>query len=736
MKKLTRCAVLVALAAQPMLAAAEDDPVATAEAEQAQVFLDADSINVNDDENTVIALGNVVAKYEGRVLRSDKLIYDRDTDKVRASGNVVILDVDGTQRFADEIETDSNLNDGYAIGFSARMPNGGVTAAASAVRTADGLNALDKVIYTSCELCEGQKRPTWALRARRATLDEQAQMISYRDAVLEVGGLPVIYLPYFAHPDPSSGRRSGLLAPDFGTSSKLGLFYQQPYYWAISPYQDLTIAPQAMANVNPLMEIEYRKKFWSGAVNTQFSFTNEQDFDSDGEKFGEKEWRGHLFAEGRFDITQNWNWGFGLEQVSDDLYTRRYDIQGENETRGLYAGQPLRLLSQVFAQGQSTNWYADASVLSFEGMRDGDDDDTFPFATPYMFAERLVDFGDMGLLAVSGSSAVLNRTSGIDSQRISLASDWETQKVLPGGFLLNPFAEARYDYYDLNDTGTNADTVTRGVAAAGARLSYPLYRPGKSVDILIEPIVMGAYGTPGTNSSDIPVEDSIFYEADESTLFDANSMAGYDLYEGGSKAAIGISSTMRWKNGVSLTALGGRRWRESDDSIFDRTSNLDGNASDWVAGLSADFGNPLQLETRVRFDDEDGSLNRVDARVKTRWGRLNGQVRYYKISGDITSSGGDDEGVDLKAEVRLTDQYYFVYGRQRDIAGQISAAGVKSPGRDLRHSIGMAYEDDCSRFEIVFERSEAVDRTLGPNDSLKFRFSLKTLGDFGSTDVD
>ena len=61
---------------------------------------------------------------------------------------------------------------------------------------------------------------------------------------------------------------------------------------------------------------------------------------------------------------------------------------------------------------------------------------------------------------------------------------------------------------------------------------------------------------------------------------------------------------------------------------------------------------------------------------------------------------------------------------------------MKLPGRDLNHKFGIAYEDDCSRFEVAFERSEAVDRTLGPSDSVKFRFSFKTLGNFGSNDVD
>ncbi len=734
MAKWTRYALLAMIAAQPLLASAQQE-AASANIARPQVTLDADSIFVNEADNTVTAEGNVEAHYEGRILRADRLIYDRNTDKVRATGNIVILDPDGTQRFADEIETDSNLLDGYAIGFSTRMPNGGLATAESAVRTEDGTNALDKVVYTACKLCEGKTRPTWALRARKATLDQEAQMISYRDAVLEIAGVPVVYLPYFAHPDPSSDRRSGLLVPDFGTSSKLGAFYQQPYYWAISPSQDLTLSPQVMTNVNPLMEIEYRKRFWSGRFITNFSFTNEQDFDSNGRKFGEQEWRGHIFAEGRFNLTRNWNWGFGLEQVSDDLYTQRYDILGENRRRGLYNSQPRRLLTQAFVQGQNKNWYADASLLSFEGLRANDDDDTFPTALPLLYGERLFDFGNNGLLSVSASSAILSRVTGVDSQRISLASDWSASRIIPGGLVLNPFAEARYDYYALNDTPTNTDSVARGVATVGTRLSYPLYRPGKTVDILIEPMVMAAYGTPDINDPDIPVEDSVFYEADESTLFDASALGGYDLYEGGSKASIGISTTARWKSGVSITALGGRRWRENADASLNNASNLNTTASDWVAGLSADFGRPLKIETRIRMDESNLSVNRIDARVKTRWGRLDGQVRYYKLSSAITASGNDEEGVDIRGQVRLTDQYYFVYARQRDIAGLVAPGGIRLPGRDLRHAFGIAFEDDCSRFEVTFERSEAQDRTLGSSDSLKFRFSLKTLGDFGSQDL-
>ncbi len=736
MQNWTRYALLAVIAAQPMAAIAQlADPAIESE-KPSQVVLEADNINVDEATNTVIAEGNVEAVYEGRILRADRLVYNRDTDRVRATGNIVILDPDGTQRFAEEIETDNSLTDGYAINFSTRMPNGGVATAESAARQEDGSNSLEKIVYTSCEMCEGDKRPTWALRARRAVLNQETEMISYRDAVLEVGGIPVVYLPYFAHPDPQSERRSGFLAPDFGTSSKLGLFYQQPYYWAISPSQDLTVAPQVMANVNPFLEIEYRKKFWSGQLSTNFSFTDEQDFDSDGEKFGEKKLRGHFFADGEFNITNNWEWGFGIEQASDDLYTRRYDITGADGERGLYQSQPLRFLTQVHTIGQDKNWYADASVLSFNGLRASDDDDRFAKALPISFAERLFDFGNYGLVGVNASTAILSREVGVDSHRASLGTDWSTQRILPGGLLLNPFAEARYDYYEIDrDTGLPSESVDRGVATAGARLSYPLYRPGKSVDILVEPIAMAAVATKDANADNVPVEDSLFYEADETTLFDANPLSGYDLYEGGSKAAIGVSTTARWKNGVEVSALAGRRWREEEDAAFGVASNLDGTASDWVASINADFGNPLQVETRLRLDDSDFSISRIDARVRTRWNRLQGSARYYRLNGNITENGAVSEGVELQSQLKVTDQYYFVYSLRRDIAGTLRG-GIRTPGRDIDQSIGVAYEDDCSRFEISFTRSEAVDRTLGPNDSIQFRFSLKTLGSFGDDELD
>ncbi|WP_375209268.1 LPS-assembly protein LptD [Hyphomonas jannaschiana] len=721
-------AAALALAASPSFGAiAQETSAPDTTANSEQVVLEADYVYELRDENSIVAEGNVEALYDGRILRADRLVYNRTTERVRATGNVVIIDTDGSQQFSDEVEVGSNLSDGYAIGYSARLTDGSTIVANSAIRQSDGINAMDQVIYTACPICEAKgQTPTWSLRARRAVLDQETQMISYRDAVLEVMGIPVFYFPYLAHPDPTSDRRSGLMIPSAGFSSKLGAFYQQPYYWAISDSSDLTIAPLITENVNPMLELDYRKRFYSGAININTSITREKDFDSDGEKFGEEKWRGHLYGSGRFALTEEWQWGFGVETQTDDLYDRRYDIDGQGDKRGIYQSQPRRLLSQLYAVGQGDSYYTDVSLLSIQGLRGSDADGSLPTVTPLLFSEKYWDLGDYGFASVNASTAILRRDVGDDSQRVSVGADWSTYKILPGGFTFEPFAELRGDYYQLDQRRIEDDNASRLVGNAGTRIAYPMIRPGKTVDIMLEPEVMAAWGTSNSNDSIIPNEDALLFEMDETVLFDANTVAGYDLYEGDGKISAGLTARAVWKDGPELSATVGRRWRSRPDPSFEKVTNLDGTTSDWVAAATADFGKALRIDTRVRLDQDGLELNRIDTRLSTQSSRWRATGQYYKISERLNPNQEEDEGFFMTGEFRITERYSFIYGQLRDIANN----------RNARKDFGIAYEDDCSRLELVYSRTELQDRTQGPSENIQIRFSLKTLGQFGSSDFD
>ena len=169
--------------------------------------------------------------------------------------------------------------------------------------------------------------------------------------------------------DPNSERRSGLLVPDLGVSSRIGVFYEQPYYIVVSPSEDVTVAPMLSSQVNPLVKVDWRKRFFSGIIQAEGSFTHEQEFNSDGDKFGDDTWRSHLYANGKFAINKDWTWGFGIERQTDDLYDRRYDIDGEDDLRGLIASQPRQLLTQAYVTGQEPDFYFEARAANFASTK-------------------------------------------------------------------------------------------------------------------------------------------------------------------------------------------------------------------------------------------------------------------------------------------------------------------------------------------------------------------------------
>jgi LPS-assembly protein len=729
-----------AYAQQTPVRAPAPAPAASTEEEE-DFILQAD--NVEEDRNTsvVTASGNVEIRIGDRVLLADRVIYDRNAETMRAQGHVQISDGTGQVQFADEIEADEDFRNGFATRFSARLLNNGLMTASSAIRTDGTKNALEQAVYTNCPICKEHGRdPTWVLRARRATLDQEDQMISYQDAVLEVGGVPVIYVPWFAHPDPNSKRRSGFMTPDLGVSSRLGAFYEQPYYYVISPSEDLTISPVIMSNVNPLIKVDWRKRFFSGFIQAESSFTHSPDFNSDGDKFGDDTWRSHLYADGKFNINQDWKWGFGIERQTDDLYDQRYDIDGEDDLRGLVASQPRQLLTQAYATGQEQDFYFETGAYLFQGLRATDIEEQIPEVVPSLFVEKVFDFGAGGQLATDFSAVGLFRDQqttlpggqiALDTARATATADWRAQYVVGPGLVVEPFGLGRGDVYRIDDvSGDGERDVSRVLGVAGAQVSYPLISRNEGMDVIVEPIAMVAYGTADANKLlnpaavagdpdfgrfEIPNEDSLVFEADETNLFRPNAVTNYDLWEGGARASVGVSATARIGKDIELSTLVGKRWREDADPAFNELSNLSGEESDYVASVRADLGTLFNIGARFRLDD-NYDVKRTDVNAQTNIWRVSAAARYFKVAEN--AAGVEDEGLVWGGQFMIDDRWSAVASQTRNLTEK----------QDIRLTLGIAYRDECSFFQIAYERSGARDRTLGPSESIRFLFVLTGLG--------
>ncbi len=718
---------LPAMAPAPQPAPIEDDGLGAD-----GYYLEADSLIQDDQAGTVIAEGQVQVRNKGRTLRAEKVVYNQTTGVVVATGDVVIVERDGTTAFADEVVLDDQLRAGIAKGFSARLKDNIKIAGDTLVRRDDHTAELNKGVYTPCELCEDDKTkdPTWSIRADKVVQDSENHLIYYENAVIEMFGIPVFYAPIFWHADPAADRMSGLLPPTIVASQRRGLSYEQPYLWVLSPSSDLTISPQVNTKVNPFVNFDYRQRFYSGEIEARFGYTYEKDLDSNGSGIGDTTHRSYVLANGLFDINKNWKWGFAAERASDDLIFDKYDISDVSRQRGLVSSDNRRLTSQLFATRQDNLSWFSVNAISVQGLRPTDNDRTFPTIAPLIEARFELPVPVLGgRFRMQGSAVVLTREQsqtspsqqGADSRRATFQADWRTNFTFNSGLRVSPFLEARGDYYSVEDYAPAGDGASfgRALGVVGVDLTYPMFRRDDDRTIVLEPIAQVAISPDSDLDDRIPNEDSIVLEFDETNLFRANKSPGFDLYEGGARLNVGARATVSYDDGRSLSVLVGRSFRDSDDTVLPARSGLQRRASDWIVAGDAKPFQQLTLYGRARFDSETLDLRRVEIGANATFERASGYVRYLHDNQDIT--GVERQDIDFAADVMVTKTI------------GVTAAGIWDIENDIwrRQELGLFYRDDCLDVAVVWIHEETFNRSLGPSDAVVLRLTLATLGDKG-----
>jgi LPS-assembly protein len=716
MNALMRSAALTALlaAAGPAFAQAQ---------ETGRVYLEADELVEDRTAGVYIARGAVRLQSGDRVLLADELIYRPGQNRVVARGGVQIFEGGQPAQLADEVELSDDLREGVARGFATLLENNGRAAAAAALRRPDGTVELSSAYYTACELCEtGEEEPTWRLRADRVVRDTENKVIFYRNVRLEVLGRPILYSPVFAHADPSAERQSGLLFPVLNASDRLGFSYQQPYLWAIGPSQELEIAPRLMTEVNPLLQLNWRRRFYSGHVDVETSFTFEQEFDKDG-FYGEEEFRGHIFADGLFQLSQNWRWGFGVEAASEDLYLRRYDYEESPErAAGLFQIRQQRLLAnQAFLIGNGERFHGDISVIQFNRLTEGFDDDKLARIAPLVRFDAELPLPDWaGDLDIALNAVNLHRPVGDDYTRVTTQFDWQAVTILPGGVRTEAFALGRADAYAFNRTDTTGAEIdstnfTRALGAVGLDVSLPFVRPGAFGDIVIAPRV-AAIAANGADQQPANT-DSLSVEFQRSQLFDPVRATGFDLWEDGARVDVGVTVAADWNRGLpgELEVFAGRSFRLDGDERFGDSTGLAEDDSDWISQLTLDVGS-FRSEARARIDSETQELNRLDLIASVDLWRVSAAGRYTRRAD--AAAARQLEELNTSVSIALTDTWSAVYTGRVDL----EADEVR------RHQAGIQYQDECTTLRILWERDNIDVGNLGPNDSVKFELVLFTLG--------
>ena len=759
------------------------------------VYLEADSAAREGD--VISATGGaerVLARFRNTSLRAGRLSYDLNAGVATADDRVEFTDPEGNLIFASHLELDSDLRAGVAVDFATRFRNGASLMAATAVRRSENVNELNYALFTPCPICDAEgnpKQPSIAIQAEKVVQDEDLRAVLYRNAVFRVGGVPVLYLPYFAHPDPTVERASGFLVPSPSYDEGRGFSLEVPYLQVVSPSEDWLISPQINTRVAPLLNLQWRRRFFEGTVVLRGGYTYERnfgDFDLDGDgdaesnvKFGDRTSRSYFLGHGRFDPEGPWRWGFTAERTSDKTLFDRYDVRDPYQDNGLYYGDQRRLISQIYAEHQTDRSYVSVAAFALQSLRvtrfdpitpalnEFEADGALPIVAPLIEA-RWEPQGPVlgGRLRLRGSAVSLYRDDyvgspvlrpelipgaptfgppGVDSRRVSAQVDWRKTMISPIGVRWEPFVDLRADLYSVADLppalGIEEGAISRSRATAGVDIRYPLIRRFGTADMILEPMAQVSVSTDPDLDPRLPNEDSQTVELDESSLFRVDRFPGYDLYEGGLRFTTGMRATLRWDAGRQASLFVGRSLRADEEPAFLAPvpdapaqlydpSGLASDTSDWV--VQGDFSPSDRIRGWGHATiDSAGNVRRAEMAVDGRWGRRNLATVSYILDRSNPLAGPNNRNYEF---LQLAGQQ-FVYGNWGLAFSGIAdlertpRPGQPDPGYLVQSEIGLLFDDDCFRFELGWRRDNTSVRPSGPSEGPYVRLTLATFGGTG-----
>jgi len=678
-------------------------PVAAQTPPSGAATLVADKVWI-DGQDTLTAEGHVEILYEATRIKATRIIYSSTDGSLQIDGPITLIDGKDILVLANSAQMDGDLRNGILRG--ARMVlNQQVQLAAVEIHRVDGrYTQLYKTVASSCQVCANNPVPLWQIRARRIIHDQQERQLYFDDAVLQVAGLPILYLPRLRLPDPTLKRATGFLVPTFKSTSKLGWGLKLPYFIKLGDHADITLTPYLSAATRTI-ELRFRRAFRTGNISFESAYSHDDILPGRD--------RGYFFGKGRFDLPRDFVLKFNIETASDRNYLLDYGYSSKD-----------RLESGIEISRARRDELIAAEVIHYHSLRASENNDTLPTVVGNLTYHRRFHpallGGELGLRFDSHShyrTSSLIGDNGRDLSRASLRLDWKRDWTLRNGMVASVLGEANADYYKIDQGLPGELTGGHFTPAAAVELRWPFIKTtATGVSHVVEPVVQLVW--TDTNAANIPDEDSRLVEFDQGNLFSLSRFPGADRYERGLRANVGVTWTRYDPTGWSLGLTVGRIFREENLHQFQASTGLAGQNSEWLAAVQLQLRNNLTLTNRSIFDNKF-AFAKNETRLTWQTAKLGIGTSYIWMEAEpYENRPRDTSEWTFDAAYKIAPDWTGKMDWRYDfIAGEAAYAGV-----------GLEYRSECVKVDLSLSRRFTSSGSLTPTTDFGLTVSLTGFG--------
>jgi len=659
----------------------------------------ADALRGDRDRNVQLS-GRLEVRQGQRSFSADKVDIRSADERIAVSGKVEFNDPQLIVRGeAGSLSQDEADFEGAQFELPQRSARG---AAKSLSLNRQGVLRLDGVSYTTCPAGSTD----WQILADRVSIDTARSMGTARDARVEFLGVPLLRLPVISFPV-GNARKSGVLFPSLGSTTRSGLQLSVPYYWNIAPNQDMTITPTWYTRRGIDLESEYR--FLTASTRGEIIGNLLPNDDRANQT------RSRVRLSSLTELPRGWRLTLGAENVSDAQYFEDFyqgadgssvaflprslhlSFRGEHLDAGLLA-RNYQTLDQALPQ--SDRPYTEAPRLYARGNW------RMPGALPlvYGFDTEATDF---------------RRSEAPEGWRVDAAPRVSLDFSGPGYFF-RPQVAMEGTWYRLRGTPTGTDDSPDRMLPIASLDTGLLFERGNGRRgqrrITLEPRLMYLY-VPYRAQDDLPLFDTGEPDLNSIQLFRTNRYVGLDRISDANQVSAGITTQLySSQSGARFlsTTVGQTFYFSTPRVRLPDEPAIERNASDFIAQVELQAFRNWNLSMGVQWDHTADEARRSEV-----------HVRYQPAPQSVINIGyryqRDRLGqADVSAAWPISE-HWRLYGR--------SLYSVRD-SKAIENFAGFEYDSCCWRIRAVAR--DYVTRRSGDRDrSFYLQLELKGLSSVG-----
>ncbi|MDE2365957.1 MAG: LPS assembly protein LptD [Betaproteobacteria bacterium] len=452
---------------------------------------------------------------------------------------------------------------------------------------------LQHATYTTCPAGDD----SWFIQAADIEVDNSKKAGTGRGVKLTFKDVPLFYTPWinFAF---SKERKSGLLAPTYGTNVRTGLELTVPFYWNIAPNYDATISARLMSKRGIALNNEFRYLTNYSSGTALFDILP-HDLVTNHNRWRTSFWHNQ-------NLTNGWWSRLDYNQVSDDTYFR--DL-----------GNNLNLTSRTNLLQQAVVGYnrnlGDEGTLSLVGMAQQFQtiqDPLAPIVAPYKrLPQATLNINKPNVFGADfnffGSGTNFSHPTLVSGQRLVLFPSVSYPMRSAFGYI-TPKIGIHHTRYYLDALGTSPEsnptrTLPLFSVDSGIAFDRSMELGGEKFTQTLEPRLFYVY-VPFRDQANLPNFDSARTDFSFAQMLTENRFSGSDRINDANQVTFALTSRLiePGSGKERLRVAVGQQLSFIERRITLDQPNTISRRPDFIAAVSGFLTPTLSTDTSMQFD--------------------------------------------------------------------------------------------------------------------------------------